>query len=176
MPCLGHADLWRAMMSPRAGNTSRPGEPQRSQHEAHSPAAKLPAHDVGFFLLATGPQVDVSRFSAPSAPATRGAPPCEPALRGCLGLYAYGVGVFASRQSARACERPWALLAIVGTERPDGRPSSDGRQQPLEAFKEVCGHVGRVAGAAGVVTLGQVAPEGTTLPGQAARHKAMREG
>jgi hypothetical protein len=74
MPCLCHADMWRAMMSPRDGKTYRPWEPQRYQQEAHSPAAKLPENDLVFFLLDTVPQLDLSRFYAPYETETRGAP------------------------------------------------------------------------------------------------------
>ncbi len=38
-------------MSEHGGKTSRPWDPQRSQHEAHSPASKLPEGDLVFFLL-----------------------------------------------------------------------------------------------------------------------------
>src|SRR5882672_9046986 len=176
MPCLCHADMWRAMMSPRDGKTYRPWEPQRDPQEAHSPAAKLPENDLVFFLLDTVPQLDVSRFYAPYETETRGAPPFDPAMLVCLWLYAYCVGVFSSRKIALACERHVAFLAIVGTERPDFRTISDCRKQPLEAFKEVCVHVVRLAGAAGWVKLGNVATDGTKIQGNASRHKARSYG
>jgi len=46
------------MMNKHDGKTSRPWEPQRYQQEAHSPAAKLPAGDLVFFLLDTVPRLD----------------------------------------------------------------------------------------------------------------------
>ncbi len=76
------------------GKTYRPWEPQRYQHEAHSPAAKLPEGDLVFFLLDTVPQLDLSHFYAPYEAETRGAPPFDPAMMVCLLLYAYCVGVF----------------------------------------------------------------------------------
>ena len=176
MPCLCHADAWRAMMNKHDGKTSRPWEPQRSQQEAHSPAAKLPAGDLVFFLLDTVPRLDLRRFSAPYETETRGAPPFDPAMRVCLLLYAYCVGVFASRKIALACERHLAFLAIVGTERPDFRTLSDFRQQHLEAFKDVFVQVVRLAGAAGLVKLGNVSTDGTTIQGHASRHQAMSYG
>jgi len=94
----------------------------------------------------------------------------------CLLLYAYCVGVFSSRKIALACERNLAFLAIVGTERPDFRTISDFRKQHLEAFKEVFVHVVRLAGAAGLVKLGNVATDGTKIQGNASRHKAMSYG
>jgi hypothetical protein len=93
-----------------------------------------------------------------------------------LWLYAYGVGVFASRTSALACERPLACSAMVGPERPDCRTISDGRTLPLEAFTAVLVQGGRLAAEAGLVQWGNGATDGTTLQGQAARHQAMSDG
>jgi len=42
----------------------------------------------------------------------------------CLLRYAYSVGVFSSRTIALACERPLALMAIGGEERPAFRTIS----------------------------------------------------
>ena len=58
-------------------------------------------------------------------------------------LSAYSVGGVSSRTIALACERHLAFLAIVGEDRPDFRTISDLRTLPLEAFKDVCGHVVR---------------------------------
>jgi transposase len=94
----------------------------------------------------------------------------------CLLLYAYGVGVLSSRTIALACERHVAFLAIVGEDRPDFRPISDVRKVPLEAFKAAFMQVVRLAGAAGLVRLGNVSTDGTKIPGNASRHKAMSYG
>ncbi len=163
-------------MSEQHGKTYRPWEPERYQHEAQSPAAKLPAGDLVFFLLDTVRRLDLGRFYVPYEQETRGAPPFDPAMMVCLLLYAYCVGVFASRKIALACERNLAFLAIVGQERPDFRTISDCRQRHLEAFKDGFVHVVRLAGAMGLVRLGNVATDGTKMQGNASRHKAMRYG
>jgi len=67
-------------------------------------------------------------------------------------------------------------MALVGQERPDCRTIRDLRQQPLETCKEVLVQVGRVAGEAGLVTLGNVSTDGTQIQGHASRHQAMRYG
>jgi transposase len=164
------------MMGQHDGKTYRPWEPQRSQQEAHSPAAKLPEGDVVFFLLDTVPRLDLRRFYAPYATETRGAPPFDPGMMVCLLLYAYCVGVFSSRKIALACERNLAFLAIVGTERPDFQTISDFRTQHLEAFQDVFVHVVRLAREAGLMKLGNVSTDGTKLQGNASRHKAMSYG
>jgi len=176
MSYLCHADAWRAMMGQHDGKTYRPWEPQRYQHEAHSPAAKLPEGDLVFFLLDTVPRLDWCRFYAPYATETRGAPPFDPAMMVCLLLYAYCVGVFASRKIALACERNLAFLAIVGTERPDFRTISDFRKQHLVAFQDIFVQVVRLAREAGLVKLGNVSTDGTKIQGNASRHKAMSYG
>jgi transposase len=158
------------------GKTYRPWEPQRYRQEAHSPAAKLPEGDVVFFLLETVLQLDLQRFYAPYEEETRGAPPFDPAMMVCLWLYAYCVGVFSSRKSALACERNLAFIAIVGQDRPDLRTISDVRKLHLEAFQDVFVQGIRLAGAAGVVKLGNVSTDGTKIQGHASRHKAMSYG
>ena len=163
-------------MSEPSGKTYRPWEPERYQHEAQSPAAKLPEGDLVFFLLDTVRRLDLHCFYAPYEQETRGAPPFDPAMMVCLLLYAYCVGVFSSRKIALACERNLAFIAIVGQERPDFRTISDFRKLHLEAFKDVFVHVVRLAGAAGLVRLGNVATDGTKIQGNASRHKAMSYG
>ena len=108
-------------MSDARGKTYRPWNPAHYRHEVHSPEAKLPQADLVFFLLDTVPHLDLSRFYAPYEEETRGAPPFDPQMMVCLLLYAYCVGVFASRKIAQACERNLAFLARVGEDRPDFR-------------------------------------------------------
>jgi hypothetical protein len=91
-------------------------------------------------------------------------------------LYAYGVGGFSSRTMAQAGERNLACIALVGAERPEFRTLSDGRKLPLEAFGDVCVQGLWGAGESGLVPLGNVSTEGSTLQGKAARHQAMSYG
>ena len=86
------------------------------------------------------------------------------------------MGVFSSRKIALACERHLAFLAIVGEDRPDFRTLSDFRTLHLETCKAVCVQVVRCAGAAGLVQLGNVSTDGTTIQGHASRHKALSDG
>ena len=156
--------------------TYRPWQPQRYRQQAHSPVSKLPEGDLVFFLLDVVPKLDLSQFYAFYEQETRGGPPFDPAMLVCLLLYAYCVGVFSSRKIALACERNLAFLAIVGEDRPDFRTISDFRKLHLEAFKVVFVQVVRLAGAAGLVKLGNVSTDGTKIQGNASRHKAMSYG
>jgi len=163
-------------MSEGGGKTYRPWEPRRYRQQAHSPASKLPEGDLVFFLLDVVPTLDLRRFYAPYEKETRGGPPFDPAMMVCLLLYAYCVGVFASRKIALACERNLAFVAIVGENRPDFRTISDFRKDHLAAFKDIFVQVVRLAGEAGLVKLGNVSTEGTKIQGNASRHKAMSYG
>jgi transposase len=163
-------------MEDLAGKTFRPWEPHRYAHEAHAPAAKLPEGDLVFFLLDVVPQLDLSPFYAYYEAETRGAPPFDPAEMVCLLLYSYCVGVFSSRKIALACERNLAFLAMVGVDRPDFRTISDFRKIHLDAFAGVFVAVLRLAAAAGMVALGNLAMDGTKIQGNASRHKAMSYG
>jgi hypothetical protein len=94
----------------------------------------------------------------------------------CLLLYACDVGIFSRRKIAQACERNLAFIAIVGEDRPDFRTISDFRKLHLETFCDVFVQVLRIAGESGLVKLGTVSTDGTTLQGNASRHKAMSYG
>lgn len=94
----------------------------------------------------------------------------------CLLRSAYGVGVFASRTMALAGERHLAVMAIGGQDRPDCRTISDFRTRHVEACRDVCVAVGRWAGEAGLVKVGNVSTDGTTIHGHASRHQAMSYG
>ena len=163
-------------MSECGGKTYRPWEPERYRQDAQSPVAKLPEGDVVFFLLDTVPQLELRRFYTPYEHETRGAPPYDPAMMVCLLLYAYCVGVFASRKIALACERHLAFVALVGQDRPDFRTISDFRKLHLEAFKDVFVQVVRLAAETGLVQLGNVSTDRTKIQGNASRHKAMSDG
>ena len=91
----------------------------------------------------------------------------------CLLLYAYAVGVSSSRKIALACERNLAFLASVGDDRPDFRTLSDFRKLHQEAFAELFLQVLHLAHEAGRVQLGLWATDGSKVPGNASRHKAM---
>src|SRR5437016_7141719 len=162
------------MNTPR--KTYRPWNPDHYRQQAHAPAAKLPDGDLVFFLLDVVPQLDLQKIHAVYEDETRGAPPFDPRLMTCLLLYAYAVGVFSSRKIALACERNLAFLAIVGDDRPDFRTVSDFRKLHLEAFADVFTQVLRLAHEAGLVQLGLWATDGSKIPGNASRHKAMSYG
>jgi transposase len=153
--------------------TYRPWNPDTYAQESHSPRSKLPAGDLVFFFLDLVPQLDLEPFYAYYEDESRGAPPFDPQEMVCLLLYAYSVGVYSSRKIATACERNLAFLAIVGKDRPDFRTISDFRKLHLESFQDVFVQVLRLAKELGMIRLGNLSTDGTKMPGNASRHKAM---
>jgi transposase len=154
----------------------RPWNPVAYAHQARSPAERLPEGDLVFFLLDTVGQLDLDPIYVTYEQETRGQPPFNPTMLVCLLLYSYSVGVYSSRKIAQACERNLAFLAIVGDDRPDFRTISDFRKEHLQKLANLFVQVLRLAAAAGLVRLGNLAMDGSKFTGQASRHKAMSYG
>jgi transposase len=154
----------------------RPWDPAAFAAHTYMAGDRLPEGDLVFFLLDVIPQLDLSRFYASYELETRGAPPFDPGMMATLLCYAYSVGVFSSRKIATACERNLAFLAIVGPQRPDFRTISDFRKEHLGVLPDFFNQVLKLAHAVGLVQLGLWATDGSKLPGNASRHKAMSYG
>src|SRR3990172_8353473 len=153
--------------------TYRAWDPRKNQQQAYSPEGELPEDDLVYFLLDTVPMLELSAFYAPYERETRGAPPYDVAMMCTLLTYAYCVGVFSSRKIAAACARNLAFKAIVGAGPRNFRPISDFRKIHHEAFADLFVEVLRLAGAMGLVRLGNLAIDGTKVQANASRHKAM---
>lgn len=91
-------------------------------------------------------------------------------------LYGYASGVYSSRQLARACEERVDFMAVTGMNRPDFRTISDFRKRHLASLSDLFVQVLKLCRAAGLVSLGHVAVDGTQLKANASRHKAMSYG
>jgi transposase len=154
----------------------RPWDAQQSSRKAVSPREALPEDDLVFFLLDVIPQLDLSAFHQHYAREMRGQPPFDVTMMVTLVVYAYAVGVRSSRKVAAACERNLAFLAIVGAEPPDFRTISDFRKIHRAAMKPLFLEVLRLAGAMGMVQLGNLSTDGTKMGANASRHKAMSYG
>jgi transposase len=154
----------------------RPWDAQQGSQQAVSPQEALPEDDLVFFLLDTIPQMNLTAFHQYYAGETRGQPPFDVTMMVTLLVYAYCVGVTSSRKIAAACERNLAFMAIVGKDVPDFRTISDFRRIHLAAFKPLFLEVLRLAGAMGMVKLGNLSTDGTKMGANASRHKAMSYG
>src|SRR4051812_30440384 len=154
----------------------RTWDADQASHEPVSPRDALPEDDLVFFLLDLVPQLDLSPFHAHYARELRGQPPFDVTMMVTLLVYAYCVGVCSSRKIAAACQRNLAFRAIVGDDPPDFRTISDFRKIHRAAFRPLFLEVLRLAGAMGMVKLGNLSTDGTKMGANASRHKAMSYG
>jgi transposase len=154
----------------------RAWDAEHSCQEPISPRDALPEDDLAFFLLDLVPQLDLTPFHQYYAQELRGQPPFDVTMMVTLLVYAYSVGVCSSRKIAAACERNLAFRAIVGDDPPDFRTISDFRKIHLAAFRPLFLEVLRLAGALGMVKLGNLSTDGTKMGANASRHKAMSYG
>jgi transposase len=154
----------------------RTWDPQQCCQIAVSPREALPEDDLVFFLLDLMPQLDLSPFHRHYAQEMRGQPPFDVTMMVTLVVYAYSVGVCSSRKIASASERNLAFRAIVGEDPPDFRTISDFRKIHRAAFQPLFLEVLRLAGAMGMVKLGNLSTDGTKRGANASRHKAMSYG
>jgi transposase len=154
----------------------RAWDAQEGSQKPVSPREVLPSDDLVFFLLDTIPTLDLSAFHAHYARELRGQPPFDVTMMVTLVTYAYAVGVCSSRKIAAACERNLAFRAIVSDDRPDFRTISDFRKIHRAAFRPLFLEVLRLAGALGMVKLGNLSTDGSKMGANASRHKAMSYG
>lgn len=91
-------------------------------------------------------------------------------------LYAYAVGIPASRQIARELEEDVAFRVLAANQRPDFRTLSDFRKQHLAALGDLFVQVLTLCQKAGLVTLGHIALDGTKVQANASKQKAMSYG
>jgi transposase len=156
--------------------TYRAWNAQHCSQKPVSPREVLPEGDLVFFLLDAIPPMDLSPFHRYYAQELRGQPPFDVTMMVTLVVYAYAVGVCSSRKIAAACERNLAFRAIVGEAPPDFRTISDFRKIHRAAFRPLFLEVLRLAGALGMVKLGNLSTDGTKIGANASRHKAMSYG
>jgi transposase len=156
--------------------TYRAWDPQQNGHDPIAPREALPEDDLVFFLIDLLPQLDLTPFHRHYAQELRGQPPFDVTMMVTLLVYAYAVGVRSGRKIAAACERNLAFRAIVGHDRPDFRTISDFRKIHTAALRPLFLEVLRVAGAMGMVKLGNLSTDGTKMGADASRHKAMSYG
>lgn len=130
------------------------------------------AHLARFIAEIVDGQLDLSRFYASYAKA-KGFPPYDPRLMVRVLLYGYCVGVRSSRELERACTDVVAFRWLSAQQFPDFRSFARFRKRHLAALGNVFLQALELCRAAGMVSLGQVALDGTKVRANASRHKAM---
>ena len=103
----------------------------------------------------------------------RGYPPYHPQMMVKVLLYGYCTGVYSSRKLARQLTDSVAFRFLAAGNQPDFRTVSEFRRRHGAALAGLFQQVLRLCRRAGLVTLGQVAVDGTKIKANASKHKAM---
>jgi transposase len=154
--------------------TFRPWNPEQTLLLPPSPVEWLPANHLVFFLLDMAAELDLSAiYAVYEARDPRGVKAYEPRMMVVLLLYAYCVGIPSSRRIERACWEDAAFRVLTGNQQPDHSRISDFRLVHLDALAGLFLQVLRLCQKAGLVSLGNVALDGTKVKANASKHKAM---
>jgi transposase len=154
--------------------TFRPWNPEQTLLLPPSPVEWLPANHLVFFLLDLASELDLKAiYAVYEARDPRGVKAYEPRMMVVLLLYAYCVGIPSSRRIERACWEDAAFRVLTGNQQPDHSRISDFRLVHLDALADLFVQVLRLCQKAGLVSLGNVALDGTKVRANASKHKAM---
>ena len=156
--------------------TYRVWNPRQSWLLPPSPQDWMPEGDLVYFLMDVVETLDISSITAVYEKSVRGFPPFHPRMMLCLLIYSYAMGVRSSRQIAQRCQRDVGWRVIVGEDIPDCRTISGFRKMHLPAFSALFLEVLGICQAAGLVSLGHLALDGSKVKANASRHKAMSYG
>ncbi|WP_241975472.1 MULTISPECIES: IS1182 family transposase [unclassified Cryobacterium] len=129
-------------------------------------------HLSGFIADIVETQLDLSKFYASYAK-LKGQPPYDPRLMMRVLLYGYCVGVRSSRELERVCVDVVAFRWLAAQQAPDFRSIARFRKRHLASLGNVFLQALELCRAAGMVSLGQVALDGTKVRANASRRKAM---
>ncbi len=152
----------------------RPLNPEQTLLLPPSPMDWLPEHHLVFFLLDLAGELDLSViYAVYQQRDPRGVKAYEPRMMVVLLLYAYCVGLPSSRKIEKACWEDAAFRVLTGNQQPDHSRISDFRRVHLEALAGLFVQVLRLCQKAGLVSLGNVALDGTKMKANASKHKAM---
>lgn len=139
-----------------------------------SPLEWLPEGHLAYFVLELVETIDLSEINAAiQEKDARGERPYPPAMLVALLLYGYAVGVFSSRRVARATHEDVAFRVLAGGAHPHFTTINEFRSTYRSEYAKLFKHVLRLCRAAGMVSLGHIAIDGTKVNANASKHKAM---
>jgi len=133
----------------------------------------LPHDHVAYFISEVVEELDLSAFYAPYQGDGRRKMPYEPSMMLKVLIYAYVSGVFSSRKIARKLEEDVAFRVLAAGNFPKHRTICEFRKRHLKDFKALFVEIVQIARAAGLVSLGTLAVDGTKVRANASKHKAM---
>lgn len=154
--------------------TYRAWSPGQSFLLPPSPMEWLPEGHLAYFVLELVETIDLTAISAAiQEKDARGERPYPPALMVALLLYGYATGVFSSRKIAQATHTDVAFRVIAGGAHPHFTTINEFRATYRAECSKLFLHVLRLCQAAGMVSLGHIAIDGTKVNANASKHKAM---
>jgi transposase len=128
----------------------------------------LPADHLAWFILDVVDQLDLGPFLRAHRADGHGHPAYHPkTLLGVL-LYAYAIGVCASRQIQRRCREDLAFRVLAGNQAPDHVTIARFRARHEQALAGFLVTSLRLCAAVGMIKLGTVALDGTKVAANAA--------
>lgn len=133
----------------------------------------LPEDHIAYFISEVVEELDLTAFYAPYDGDGRRKMPYEPRMMLKVLVYAYVSGVFSSRKIARKLEEDLAFRVLAAGNFPKHRTICEFRKRHLADFKSLFVQLVQIARAAGLVSLGTVAVDGTKVRANASKHKAM---
>jgi transposase len=153
--------------------TFRPYAPDQELLLPMSLREWLPEDHLAYFISEVVEELDLSAFYAPYLGDGRRKMPYEPSMMLKVLIYGYATGVFSSRKIARKLEEDVAFRVLAAGNFPRHRTICAFRKRHLDDFKTVFVQVVQIAQAAGLVSLGTLAVDGTKVRANASKHKAM---
>jgi len=153
--------------------TYRPYVPEQDLLLPPSLKDWLPDGHLAYFVSDLIDHLDLTAITRVYDAEERGYPPYHPVMLTKVLVYAYCVGVFASRRIQRRLVEDVAFRVLAAGNTPDFRTIADFRKTHLAALQGLFEQVLRLASALGAPRVGRVAIDGSKVKANASKHKAM---
>lgn len=154
----------------------RPYSPEQPHLLPSSPQDWMPQDHLAYLVRDVVRSLDLSAFHRYHLKDPRGAPPFDPSMMVSVLLYSWCSSVYSSRNIATLCIGDLGGRYLAAGEQPDFRTISTFQLQHGEALADLFVQSVRLCQAAGMVSLGHVAVDGSKLAANASKHKAMSYG
>jgi transposase len=153
--------------------TYRPYVPEQDLLLPPSLRDWLPEDHLAYFVSDLIDPLDLSAITSVYEEDERGYPPYHPVMLTKVLVYAYCVGVFASRRIQRRLIEDVPFRVLAAGNEPDFRTIADFRKRHLPALQGFFEQVLRLAREMGAPRVGRVALDGSKVKANASKHKAM---
>lgn len=136
----------------------------------------LPEGHLAYLISDVVDTLDLSEIHTYYEREHRGQPPYAPRLMVKLLLYAYTVGIVASRRIEKKTYEDIAFRVLTVNQHPDHDTICDFRTTHRKKLRKLFTEVLAICQEAGLVKLGHVSFDGTKVKASASKHKAMSYG